>query len=112
MDQRQNGIDVKVQAFATTANPVKADFRKSAGQFLGAPIDHHTTILEFRATAEDLERLGIGVDDVIAACKIVNAISALKVLTAADVEKMLKIDAPQAVEGAVAGIAVRVYDAD
>lgn len=109
-------IDIKLQAFVGVVNPVKADFRASQGQFVGAPNDNHTTIHEIRATGEDLEALGLTVDGVIKACETINKLAALKIAAPDEVKKLAeKVGGPIVspfLDKAVAGAAIRVYDKD
>lgn len=105
-------MDVKIQAFAGTVEPSKADFRVSAGAFVGAPADNHRTILEFRVSDMDLSELGLGTDDLLKACEIVN-----KAINAGiNKSKQEVLEAAGPLAGAIgvkeAGVAIRVYDND
>lgn len=105
-------MDIKIQGFAGTVEPSKADFRASAGQFVGAPADNHRTILEFRVSDMDLSELDLTADDLIKACEIVNkAINAGIDKTKNDV-----LNAAGPIAGSLgikqAGVAIRVYDND
>jgi hypothetical protein len=95
-------MDVKIQAFAGTVEPSKADFRKSTGAFVGAPIDNHRTILEFRVSDMDLSELGLTADDLLKACETVN--KALNAGINKSKQEVLGIKE--------AGVAIRVYDND
>ena len=106
-------MDVKIQAFAATTDPSKADFRKSAGAFVGAPEDNHRTILEFRVSDMDLQELGMDIDDAIKHCEAINKMINAGVFkqfsdsllgTVGEVGVKLGI--------AATGLAIRIYDND
>jgi len=106
------GIDWKAQTFIGKVNPVKADFRKSTGSFVGSPDDNHQTLFEVRLTDEDLERMGMTTEDVIELSEKANMLMALKFATPDEVVELVGAQFGTLLFHVSAGFGFRVYDED